>query len=164
MDQKKHLINKDYLLQKFPGKGAWTYAEIPEIPQNSKNPFGWVQVKGAIDDYPLRQFKLMPMGNGRLFLPVRASIRKKIKKEAGDHVHLILDLDHSELEIPTEIMECFKNEPKSIYESFSSFSDGEKKAYLDWIYLAKTDATKVKRIAQMMERLQYNLKLRDRIK
>lgn len=27
----KPLVDKDYLLQKFEGKGGWTYAEIPEI-------------------------------------------------------------------------------------------------------------------------------------
>jgi hypothetical protein len=74
------LVNGDYLLQKFPGKGGWTYAAIPEILQNKKNPFGWVKVKGSVDGYELKQYKLMPMGEGRLFLPVKAAIRKKIKK------------------------------------------------------------------------------------
>jgi hypothetical protein len=30
----KPLVNKKYKLQKFPGKGGWTYAMIPEIPQD----------------------------------------------------------------------------------------------------------------------------------
>jgi hypothetical protein len=25
----KPLVNKEYLLEKFPGKGGWTYAAIP---------------------------------------------------------------------------------------------------------------------------------------
>ena len=68
MKKEKPLVDKVYLLEKFTGKGAWTYAEIPEISQDKTAPFGWVKVKGFIDDYELNQHKLLPMGNGKLFL------------------------------------------------------------------------------------------------
>ncbi|MCB0847025.1 MAG: YdeI/OmpD-associated family protein, partial [Bacteroidetes bacterium] len=103
----------------------------------------------------------MPMGEGRLFLPVKAAIRKKIKKEKGDSVHIILYLDENPLEIPEEIIECFKTESQSVYETFLSFSEGERKTYLDWIYDAKTDETKTQRIVTMMERLQQGLTFRE---
>ncbi len=160
---KKHLVNSEYLLQKFPGKGGWTYAEIPEIPQNKNNPFGWVKVKGSIDTYPLSQYKLMPMGNGKLFLPVKAAIRKAIKKEAGDYVHLILNIDSSALVIPQEILACFDNEPKEVLNNFLAFSEGQQKAYLDWIYDAKTDDTKAKRILEMINKVFRNLKKDDEV-
>ena len=159
MKKNKPLIDRQYLLEKYPGKGGWTYAAIPEIPQNKKSPFGWVKVRGSIDEYPLEQYKLMPMGNGQLFLPVKAAIRKKIKKEAGDFVHVILYLDETPLEIPEEILDCFKYEPTETYQNFMAFTEGERKGYLDWIYSAKTDETKVTRIAKMMERVGKKLKL-----
>lgn len=155
------LVNAEYLLQKFPGKGGWTYAEIPEILQNKSTPFGWVTVKGVIDTFELNQYKLMPMGNGKLFLPVKAAIRKKIKKEAGDYVHIILYQDSSLVEIPEEIMECFKNEPKETLNNFLLLSDGQKRAFLNWIYEAKTDDTKAKRILIMMDKARKNLKFND---
>jgi hypothetical protein len=155
------LVNKDYLLQKFPGKGGWTYAEIPEILQNKNNPFVWVKVKGSIDFFELKQYKLMPMGNGKLFLPVRAEIRKKIKKEAGDFVNVILYSDESPLIIPVEIIECFKNESQKLYDTFIGYTDGEQKTYLDWIYSAKTEETKADRISKMMSRIQNKLKFYD---
>lgn len=102
------VVNAKFLLKKFPGKGGWTYTEVPQIKQDKRNPFGWVRVKGSIDGFELSQYKLMPMGNGKLFLPVKAAIRKAIKKEAGDHVSVILHLDDSLLEIPEEIIDCFK--------------------------------------------------------
>jgi len=43
------LVNNTYLLKKFPGKGGWTYASIPEVLQDKKVPFGWVKVCGTID-------------------------------------------------------------------------------------------------------------------
>ena len=41
------LINQKYQLEKFPGKGGWTYVILPEIPQNIKRKFGMVKVKGT---------------------------------------------------------------------------------------------------------------------
>ena len=162
MAAQKPLVNSNYLLQKFPGKGGWTYAEIPEVLQNKNVPFGWVRVKGSIDNYALKQYKLMPMGNGKLFLPVKAEIRKKIGKGASDFVHIILFSDDSRLEIPEEIILCFENEPKKAYETFFKFTEGEQKSYLDWIYDAKTEDTKADRIIKMMNRLMKNQKLFDK--
>lgn len=162
MEMEKPLIDKIYLLEKFPGKGGWTYAAIPEILQNKENPFGWVTVRGSIDEYELKQYKLMPMGNGQLFLPVKAQIRKKIKKEAGDSVHVILYADESPVETPKEILDCFEMEPPSSLETYLNFSDRERKVYLDWIYSAKREETKAERIAKMMERLEKKLKFYDK--
>ena len=121
-----------------------------------------MRVKGYIDGYELKQYKLMPMGNGKLFLPVKAAIQKKIGKEAGDFVHVKLYSDESVLEISTEIIECFEDEPKKTYQTFLSFTEGEQKAYLDWIYDAKTDETKAKRILKMMNKLRKKLKFYDK--
>ena len=154
------LVNADYLLEKIPGKGGWTYAAIPEIPQNKGNPFGWVKVKGRIDDYPLSQYKLMPMGEGRLFLPVKAAIRKLIGKEAGDKVHIVLYLDESPFEIPEELRLCFENEPPALYQSFKRFSEGDQKAYVDWIFSARKEETRALRIMKMMKRVAKQLPLR----
>lgn len=160
--EEKPLTDQEYLLEKFPGKGGWTYAAVPTIPQNKKAPFGWVMVKGWIDDYELKQFKLQPMGDGKtLFVPVKAAIRKKIKKEAGDYVRIVLFLDTSDLEIPTEILECFANEDADLFKTFQGFTFGEQKAYLDWIYAAKKEETRIQRIVTMMERLAKQLKFYD---
>ena len=162
MNDQFPLVNSDYLLEKYHGKGGWTYASIPEIQQNKNNPFGWVKVKGSIDDYEQKNYKLMPMGEGKLFLPVKAEIRKKIKKEAGDYVRVILYNDDSPLEIPAELIRCFDNEPPHLFNTFNAFTEGEQKAYIDWIYAAKTDNTRVNRIVKMMRNLEYNQKLNDK--
>ena len=72
LESEKPLVSRNYLLEKYPGKGGWTYAAIPEILQDKKSPFGWVKVRGWIDDFEIKNYKLMPMGNGKLFLPVKA--------------------------------------------------------------------------------------------
>ena len=146
------LVNNTYLLKKFPGKGGWTYASIPEVLQDKTAPFGWVKVRGTIDDYEFKHFKLMPMGDGTLFFPVRAEIRKKIKKETGDEVHIILYQDLSAIEIPDELLICLKDEPLA-HKRFLSLSEGKQKEIIDWISQAKKEETKVERIASSIEKL-----------
>lgn len=157
------LVNSDFTLEKFPEKSGWTYVEIPQIVQNKKAPFGWVKVKGWIDDYEIKGFKLMPMGNGKLLLPVKAEIRKKIGKKEGDVIKIILFADEAPTEIPQELLECFENEPPEILQTFLSFSESEQKAYLDWIYGAKKEETKAQRIVNMMDRLSRKEKFFDKI-
>lgn len=158
---KKPLIDNRYLLQKFPGKGGWTYAAIPEILQDKSNPFGWVKVTGTIDGFDPGKIKLMPMGDERIFFPVKASIRKAIGKKEGDWVHIVLFADDRPLEVPEEIILCLKEEPET-YNRFMQLTDGEKQAYLDWVYSARQEQTRVDRIAKMMGRLANGLKFYDK--
>ena len=152
----KPLVDKDYLLQKFEFKGGWTYAEIPEIPM-SKTSFGMLKVKGKIDCYEFTNVRLMPLGNGHLMLAVKSEIRKKIKKQAGDTVHIILYKDNMSIEIPEELILCMKYED-GVFEKFKICSDGEKKAFIDWIYSAKTEQTKADRIAKTIVMIQKDEK------
>jgi hypothetical protein len=157
----KPLVNKEFQLEKFPGKGGWTYASIPEIIQDKHSPFGWVKVKGSIDNYEFKNYRLMPMGNGLLFLPVKAAIRKQIGKNEGDWVKVVLYPDNSPTEIPEELQLCLTDEPE-IYQTFLSYSDGEQKAFVDWIYSAKTEKTKIGRIAQTINMLSKRQKFYDK--
>lgn len=153
----KPLVNKKYLLEKFPGKGGWTFARIPEIIQDKKAHFGWVKVRGSIDGYEIKKYHLMPMGNGKLFLPVKAEIRKKIKKREGDYVHVILYPDQEPLEVPEEMLLCLQDEPVAL-KFFQSLSESEQKFYIEWIYSAKKEETKVARLAESINKLSKGLK------
>ena len=154
------LVNKDYLLEKYPGKGGWTYAVIPEVLQDKNAPFGWVKVKGSIDGFEIRKYHLMPMGDGKLFLPVKAEIRKTIKKQAGDYVHVILYPDNEPIEVPKELLVCLREEPKGLLFS-NSLNDSEQHNYVKWIYSSKTDQTKVDRIARTLDKLTRHQKFTD---
>lgn len=157
----KPLVNNKYLLEKIQGKGGWTYVVIPEILQDKHSHFGWVRVRGFIDSYELKSYHLMPMGNGKLFLPVKAEIRKKIGKKEGDYVHIVLYPDNLPVELPEEIKLCLADDPDA-YKTFLSYTDGEQKAFIDWIYSAKKEETKIERIAEMLRRLGRKQKLYDK--
>lgn len=112
---KKPLIDKDYLPQKYNGKGGWTYAIIPEIFKEKQFPIGLMQVSGNIDSYKLENSMLMPFGNEQLFFPVKVAIRKAIKKEEGDWVKIILFENQYPQIQPDEIIECLKEASKAYH-------------------------------------------------
>lgn len=159
----KPLVNKKYLLEKFPGKGGWTFARIPEIKQDKKMPFGWRKVRGTIDGVEIKKYHLMPMGDGKLFLPVKAEIRKKIKKTVGDFVHVILFHDTEPLDIPEEFLLCLEDEASAL-TFFNSISESEQKYYIQWIYCAKKEETKIGRMAKAINRLAKGKKMYDQEK
>ncbi len=155
----KPLVDKEYLLEKFPGKGGWTYTIIPEILPDPKAPFGWVKVKGSIDGFEISKYHLMPTvtGTGKLFLSVKSEIRKKIKKEAGDYVHLILYPDNEPLEVPAELLLCLQDDTEAL-QFFNLLNESEQHNYIKWIYAAKTGQTRVDRIAKTLVRLSNHQK------
>ncbi len=154
MSKENALVDRSYLLQRFPGKGGWTYALIPEIPMGKRFPFGLMKVRGKIDAYILEQCKLMPFGNGQLFLPVKAAIRKQIKKKEGDWVKIILFEDHSSKTVPTFILDCLKDAPLAL-QRFFKLPEWEQKLYIDSIVDAKKEETKVDRLVRMIEKLTF---------
>ncbi|MFN5706349.1 MAG: DUF1905 domain-containing protein [bacterium] len=75
-----YLVDEEFLVEKFPGKGGWTYISIPQISASKNSPFGWVRITGFVDDYEIKQYKLMPMGGGKLFFAFKI-INQKTNKE-----------------------------------------------------------------------------------
>ena len=155
------LVNKKYLLEKFPGHGGWTYAQIPEIMPDKNAPFSWVKVKGSIDGVEIGKYHLMPSGKGTLMLSVKAEMRKKIKKEAGDYVHVILSLDNEPLEVPEEFMSCLQDDAEAL-KFFNSLKENEQYNYIKWIYSAKTEQTKIDRMAKTIDKLSKCQKITDK--
>lgn len=152
MSIEKPLVDKDYILQTHGGKGSWTWVELPEITM-PKTAFGMLKVRGSIDEYAISNVHLMPIGNGHLGLAIKSEIRKKINKQAPDSVHITLYEDISSLIIPEDLILCMECED-GILDKFETYSVGQKKAFIDWINAAKSEQTKVDRIAKTLTMIQ----------
>lgn len=149
------------ILNKFRGKGektGWTYITIPSniaarINSGVKTAY---RVKGKIDNHPIRQVALMPMGNGDFILPVNASMRKELRKQAGAEVKVSLAVDKSDFQFNEDFLLCLKDEPAAL-KYFQTLSPSHQKYFSKWIDSAKTPDTKTKRIVQSVEALSMGM-------
>lgn len=149
------MVNFNAIIEKFNKQGektGWTYIYIPfdiakKLNKGIKRSY---RVKGKIDSTPIKQLALIPMGGGDFIIPLKADLRKKIKKQKGEKIKLALELDTSEFKLNSDLLDCLK-EDKASEKFFKTLTPGHQKYFSKWIEEAKTIETKSKRIAQALE-------------
>jgi hypothetical protein len=135
-------------------KTGWMYIPITQtmantlLPNNKKS----FRVKGCIDEYPIKQLALLPMGDGSFILPLNAAIRKGIKKRIGATVNITITVDNSEYILHPVFMECLADDPPAL-EYFNSLTISHRHYFSKWIDAAKTEPTMVKRIGMAVNAL-----------
>jgi len=140
-------------------KTGWSYIEIEtslaeKIKPGYRKAF---RVKGKIDDVVIQGLALTPMGEGHFILALKAALRKQLKKEAGNKVHVILEEDVDfKIDIPDDLEICLSEEPVWL-ERFMALAQSHRHYFINWINQAKTEFTRTKRIALTVEAMEKQL-------
>ena len=164
------MIEFNTLILKFGEQGektGWRYIEIPadlaeQLKPGNKKSF---RVKGTIDSFEISGFALMPMGDGKFIMPLKAEVRKSIRKEAGAMVRVKLE-EHKDfkVEIPADLQDCFDFDPEALAQ-FNSLAMSHRNYFIKWIESAKTDETRAKRIVNtinaMLRKWHFNVMMRE---
>lgn len=149
------------VLKKFDSQGektGWTYFEIPSKIAAKLNPGVKVsfRVKGTIDGYAIKQVSILPMGEGNFIMPFNAAMRKATRKKTGDTIQLELEHDKTELKLSADFLECLADDPEAT-QYFNSLPKSHQQYYSKWIESAKTEPTKTKRIAIVVNGLSRHM-------
>ncbi|MDB5003580.1 MAG: hypothetical protein JWQ34_1805 [Mucilaginibacter sp.] len=148
-------------------KTGWRYIEIPadiaqKLKPNNKKAF---RVRGMLDSFAIEGFALMPMGDGKFIMPIKAEIRKSIRKEAGAMLTVKLE-EHKDFKVlvPTDLQDCFDFDPEAEAQ-FNSLAMSHRNYFIKWIESAKTNETRAKRIINtvnaMLRKWDYNVMIRE---
>ena len=148
----KLITEGTYRLEKFSGKGGWTYIKLPGELIKSGKAFGMMKISGSIDDYSFGEKHLLPMGNGYVFLPVAKPIRKILGKEEGDEVEIKFYQDELPEGIPQELIECLQDDPGKL-ELFRQLTKEEQEKWISYIYSIEDIEAKSNRIIKLLNSL-----------
>ena len=149
------------LIKKFERQGektGWTYIEIPETIAAQIKPgvkTGY-RVKGTLDDYNIAGVSLLPMGDGNFILPLNASMRKHIGKRMGSVLLVRIEEDKIGYVLNSDLVACIADEPEA-ETFFMAMPLSHRNYYSKWIEAAKTEPTKIKRIALVVKTLAMGL-------
>lgn len=134
--------------EKMGEKTGWTYVEVPadlaqQLKPGNRKEF---KVKGKLDDHTIKRVSLFPMGGGKFILVLNAALRKAVGKKKGAMLQVHLETDISAFVFNKDFMECLEDEPAAqIF--FQSLPGSHQRYFSKWIDDAKTEPTKIKRIA-----------------
>lgn len=135
-------------------KTGWTYIEIHRdlaeklMPGNRKG----FRVKGKLDSFPIKGIALIPMGGGNFILTLNAALRRGIRKTKGAMLNLQLQVDPDEYQLNGDFVACLDDDPLA-KEFFDSLKKSHRNYFSKWIDSAKTEPTKIKRIAMAVNAL-----------
>src|SRR5258708_22987874 len=148
------MIKFNTIIQRFDKEGekiGWTYIEISAALAKKINPGVKVgyRVKGKLDLFSFEKTALLPMGEGRFIMPLKANVRKAIGKKMGDKLSVEIELDQRQIQPSADFMKCLKEDSEAM-KFFKSLPGSHQRYFSKWIDEAKTMQTKTKRIVMAL--------------
>jgi hypothetical protein len=146
-------------------KTGWTFIHIPPKVSEKLSPGNKkaYRVKGLLDAFPIQGVSLIPMGDGAFIMAINAQMRKGIRKQKGADITVKLELDESPMVICPEFIEALEFEPRGL-EYFNSLPKGHQRYFSKWIEDARTEPTRIKRIAMAVNYLAKEMKFNEMLR
>lgn len=151
--------------QQMGEKTGWSYIRVPaalaqQLKPGNKKSF---RVKGRLDEYPISGMALIPMGEGDFIMALKAATRKAIRKQKGDELEVQIEVDKKEIAPPKELIECLADEPEA-QRYFRELPKSHQNWYGNWVREARTEGTRARRIAQIVEAMVKRLSFQDMLR
>lgn len=157
------MSHKEYKFDAIIKKHESLNSGFIEFPYDVKKEFGKgrVKVKALIDGFEYHG-SLVKMGGDCHWIGINQEVRKAIKKNPGDRVHVVISEETEErtIEVPDDLMKYLMGEPQ-ILAFFNKLSYTHKKEYIRWITEAKREETRKTRLAKAIEMMKKNIRTPD---
>lgn len=146
-------------------KTGWTYFVVPadvaqQLKPGNKQSF---RVKGKLDNFPVKQLALIPMGDGEFIIPFNADLRRGTGKRRGAMLDVYIEVDTSAFIFNKNFMACLKDVPDAL-KYFKTLPPGHQRYYSKWIADAKTEATQTKRIVMALNALERGMRFMEMLR
>ncbi len=133
--------------------GGGAYVEFPFDTEELYGTQGRIPVKVLFDGVPY-QGTMLRYGTEKHIIIIVKKIREAIGKQAGDIINVKVEMDDQPrvVIIPEDVKLIFEKNQGAL-ERFNKLSYTHQKEYIDWVLDAKREATRAKRIDQMIQKL-----------
>lgn len=142
-------------MERMSGRFAWHFVEFPHDVMELFGKRGEVRVQCLINGVATDR-ALMPTKSGYHIIILGADLRRKagIRKQ-GDSVNVELWLhpDPDRIDIPEALAETLDFMPE-MKAAWDKLTPGMKRSMCYWVGSAKTEATKAKRVAELLRRFE----------
>lgn len=150
----REVISFSAVLQKMPGRFAWTYVEFPHDVEKLYGRRGAVRIKGTVNGGKMDR-ALMPSRSGWHLIVLGADLRRRAKVRVGDRADFEIRLNTrpNKLDLPHELKETLDFFPE-FSAGWKRMNPGMKRSILIWINQGRTVTTRAKRVAETLRRFE----------
>lgn len=142
-------------LEKMNAQMAFTYVEVPIDVEQEFGTKGRVRVQGTVNGVAVDR-ALMPQKSGMHIIILGGDIRRAAKiKHQGDRVQVVFWKHPApdQLDLPEELAETLDFLPE-MKAAWDKLTPGMKRSMCYWVGSAKTEATRAKRVAELLRRFE----------
>lgn len=147
----------DTQLQRLEGKIAWTVAYVPFPVDEDYGTKGRVNVAATLDGHAFR-VTLLPSRNGH-YLAFNQEMKAATGKALGDTVHVTIAPDPAPrtVEVPDEVRAAL-DAHEGVRSVFDALPDYIRREEVRRILSAKTQPTRAKRLAALIDKLEQGIR------